>query len=177
LTVFIADILYNTPMGKYDEAKIPVRTAPPKSDPCIANVDEVVAEAYEKKDVAGTSWDVGAATGTQKLGVDVTEIPPGRQSSRFHCHSDKEEFFFVLSGRCRLRLGSAQHELRPGDAVSRPAGTGVAHQFSNPYEEPCRVLMIGVMTGEGVADRIGYPDTGARIIISPAGEARLEKAA
>ncbi len=152
----------NLPMSKYDPSPKAVRKSPASRPSCVANLDELEPEAYEreKDGVAGKSWDLGEAAGTRLLGVDVTEIPPGKKSSHLHHHSLKEEFFYVLSGRCRLRLGDEQLELRPGDAVARPAGTGVAHQFSNPYDAPCRVMMLGVQAGPGVADVVEWPELG-----------------
>ena len=54
----------------------------------------------------------------------------------------------MLSGRCRIQIGEKLYDLEAGDAVSRPAGTGVPHQFSNPFKEPCSVLMM-VIDAEG----------------------------
>jgi uncharacterized cupin superfamily protein len=162
-------------MSKYDAAKAPLRKAPVQRDPCIANVDEIVCESYDRPGIAGTSWDLGEATGSKLLGVDVTEIPPGKNSSHFHSHSHKEEFFYVLSGRCRLRLGEKTHELRPGDSISRPAGTGVCHQFQNPYEEPCRVLMMGVQAGQGVADTVEWPELGRAFVMDADGGRKILK--
>lgn len=163
-------------MGKYDAAKLPLRKGGVADrDACIANVDELAPESYDRPGIAGTAWDVGAATGSRLIGVDVTEIPPGKNSSHFHFHSSKEEFFYVLSGRCRLRLGDKTHELRPGDAVSRPAGTGVGHQFQNPYEEPCRVLMLGVQAGEGVSDRVDWPELGRAFLMDADGARKIVK--
>lgn len=156
-------------MSKYDPAPRSVRQKEGARADCIANLDEIAPESYERPGIAGTSWDLGAATGARLLGADVTEIPPGKMSSHLHSHSHKEEFFFVLSGRCRLRLGDAEHELRPGDAVSRPAGTGVCHQFHNPYDEPCRVMMLGVQAGRGIEDTIEWPELGRALILDADG--------
>jgi len=161
-------------MGKYD-AVGKVRAKPAGRDPCIANVDELEPEAYERKGIAGTSWDLGAATGSRLLGIDLTEIPPGAKSSHLHSHSLKEEFFFVVSGRCRVRLGEKEHELRAGDAVSRPAGTGVPHQFFNPYAEPCRVLMLGVQAGRGVEDVVEWPELGRAMRVDAEGGRKIVK--
>ena len=140
---------------------------------CVANLRDIAPERYADFGFAGISWDLGRATGTRRLGIDVTEIPPGKSASRFHCHSRKEEFFFVLSGRCRLRLGARTHELRAGDAVSRPAGTGVCHQFQNPYSKPCRVLMLGVQTGRGLSDRVERPEEGEILVIRADGSRKI----
>ena len=160
-------------MGKYDPAAQSLRKAAAKRNPCIANLDEIEPQSYERPGIAGVSWDIGEATGTRLLGVDVTEIPSGKKSSHFHSHSRKEEFFFVLSGRCRLRLGKAEHELRTGDAVSRPAGTGVCHQFHNPYEEPCRMMMLGVQAGKGVEDTVEWPELARAFVVDAEGGRKI----
>jgi uncharacterized cupin superfamily protein len=162
-------------MGKYADAPKPVRKEAARRDPCIANLDELEPEAYEVGGAAGTAWDLGAATGSKLVGVDVTEIPPGKNSSQFHSHSLKEEFFYVLSGRCVLRLGEGKHELRAGDAVSRPAGTGVAHQFQNPFAEPCRVLMLGVMGGKGLEDVADLPELRRQAVFAEDGTRTIVK--
>ena len=142
----------------------------------IKHVSEITAEGYEKKDegIAGISRDIGGAIGSEKLGVDVTTIRPGKKSSRLHHHKNKEEFFYILDGRCRLRVGNEIHDLRPGDAVSRPAGSGVAHQFFNPYPKPCDVLMIGVMNGS-LADEIKWPELKLAAKIAANGRRKLVK--
>ena len=163
-------------MGKYDAAaRGVVRAGAARRDPCIANLDEIEPEAYEreKDGMAGVAWDIGEATGSRLIGIDVTEIPPGKKSSHLHSHSHKEEFFYVLSGRCRLRLGAAEHDLRAGDAVSRPAGTGVPHQFYNPTQEPCRVLMLGVQAGNGVADTVDWPELRRALVLDADGSRKV----
>jgi uncharacterized cupin superfamily protein len=50
-----------------------------------------------------------------------------------HCHSEEEELFVVLDGAGVLELwrrgaeSAEDYPLRPGDVISRPAATGVAH--------------------------------------------------
>jgi uncharacterized cupin superfamily protein len=57
------------------------------------------------------------------------QLASGAKSFPFHCHSAEEELFVVLDGEGTLRLGDGRHPLRTGHIVSRPAGTGIAHQF------------------------------------------------
>ena len=93
---------------------------------CVRNLSEIAPQPYERKGISSISRDLEAAVGTRLLGVDLTEIPPGQKSSHFHAHKHKEEFFYVISGRCRLRLGEGSYELAPGDAVSRLQGPAFA---------------------------------------------------
>ena len=62
------------------EAKQIINARRPKY---IANVSQVTPEAYDRKatGVSGISRNIGAAVGTQLLGIDATEIAPGKKSS------------------------------------------------------------------------------------------------
>ena len=71
--------------------------------------------------------------------------------------------FFVLSGRGVLRYGDELRELREGDCVSCPAGTGVAHQIANPHSEDLIYLAIGRHDPDEVCT---YPDTGKVMVRS-----------
>lgn len=99
--------------------------------------------------------------GCVQIGVAVTELPPGAQSCPFHFHDREEEHFYVLAGRAVLRSGDQRHEMGPGDYVCFPAGTGVAHAFENPFDEPCRYLTIGNRLDEEVCV---YPDSDKMLV-------------
>lgn len=167
-------------MGKYDRPKDAGMTSGALSDgrpACVRNVSTIPAEPYERPgtEIAGAARDIGEAVGSRLIGVDLTEIAPGKRSSYLHHHSHKEEFFFVLSGRCKLRLGEQDCELGPGDCVSRPAGTGVPHQFYNPFSENCSVLMFGVMGGKGVEDIVEWPELKRRLVIDAEDKRAVKK--
>ncbi len=91
------------------------------------------------------------------LGVNQMRVPKGRSVCPFHSHQREDEVFYILSGRGVLRYGEALSELRPGDCVSCPAGTGQAHQIANPHEEDLVYLAIGVSDPHEVCT---YPDSG-----------------
>jgi uncharacterized cupin superfamily protein len=92
-----------------------------------------------------------------RLGVNVTRVPPGRSSCPFHSHQREDEVFYVMSGRGVLRYGETVRELRAGDCVSCPAGTGIAHQLANPFDEDFMFMAIGLHDPEEVCV---YPDSG-----------------
>ena len=152
-------------------------TAAAPAEDGVVHVDDVSPESWvrEKAGIEGVARNIGNDAGTRLIGVDVTEIPPGRSASHRHHHTLKEEFFYVLSGRCKVRIGTREHDLRPGSAVARPAGTGVPHQFFNPYEEPCRVLMLGAMEGEGVADEVVWPELKRAMVVAPDGTSKMRR--
>ena len=95
----------------------------------IVNVDDVPG-----------SWKLLAKqAGSVRTGLNLAIGEPGEDGEP-HCHSADEEIFVVLSGSGRLELWPApqrakhgaereDHPLRPGDVISRPPGTGIAHDF------------------------------------------------
>lgn len=92
-----------------------------------------------------------------RLGVVQVRLPQGHVGCPFHLHTREDEVFFVLSGRGVLRYGDHLYELRAGDCVSCPAGTGLAHQIANPHAEDLVYLAIGDHDPHEVC---AYPDTG-----------------
>jgi uncharacterized cupin superfamily protein len=108
----------------------PVERAEPGPRPGnVVRAADVPASVEDRPGWEHHSRKVGLHLGARTVGMRVLEIAPGARSFPFHCHSAEEELFVVLEGECRLRLGPDEHALRPGSIISRPAGTGVAHQF------------------------------------------------
>lgn len=91
------------------------------------------------------------------LGVVQNTLRSGHVGCPFHWHLREDEVFFVLSGRGLLRYGEETREVRAGDCISCPAGTRVAHQLANPFEEDFVYLAIGHRDPNEVC---GYPDNG-----------------
>jgi uncharacterized cupin superfamily protein len=132
----------------------------------VINVDEV----EETPRMRGQHWGHGFKPLTPsmkakggRLGVSQLRLPPGRAAFPFHYHALEDEAFFVLPGRGVLRYGDDIRELRPGDCVSCPAGTKVAHQIANPFDEDLVYLAIGPNDPNEVCV---YPDTGKVMVQS-----------
>ena len=98
-----------------------------------------------------------------RLGMNLSRVPPGRSGCPFHAHAREDEIFYVLSGRGLIRYGDEVTEIGPGDCISCPAGTGVAHQFANPYSEDLVFLGVGLNDGHEVCT---YPDSGKVMVRS-----------
>lgn len=90
------------------------------------------------------------------LGVNCMRVPPGNSTCPFHYHQREDEVFYILSGRGVLRYGDEISQLRAGDCVSCPAGTQIAHQIANPYDEDLVYLAIGAYEPDEVCV---YPDS------------------
>jgi uncharacterized cupin superfamily protein len=77
--------------------------------------------------------DLAKTAGSQRTGLRLSEVLPGKLNAPPHCHSAEEEIFVVLDGEGSLLLwedgGVAEHAVRSGSVVARPAGTAVAHAF------------------------------------------------
>ncbi|TRX73389.1 cupin domain-containing protein [Pseudomonas mangiferae] len=140
-----------------------------RAEPLIVNLDE----AEEELDFEGPHH--GSATRRltpprngqrPRLGVRATRVPSGRTACPFHAHAREDEVFYVLSGRGLFRYGEQVREIRAGDCVSCPAGTGIAHQLANPFEDDLVYLSIGPHDPDEVCV---YPDSG-KVMVRSLGE-------
>ena len=100
---------------------------------------------------------VGRALGAKELGASVHELLPGSPGFNLHAHYGMEEMFFVLSGRPTLRTPAGETELGPGDAVLCPRGPEGMHTFTNPTDEPARLLAVST---KPVPEVVIYPELG-----------------
>lgn len=97
---------------------------------------------------------LGSKLGLERIGVNHETIFPGTGSSIPHCHSRDEEFVFVVSGHPSLWIDGNLHQLKAGDAVAFPAGTGIAHTFLNNTDESIELLIVGEHSPD---DKVHYP--------------------
>jgi uncharacterized cupin superfamily protein len=103
-----------------------------------------------------TRW-FGHPFGADKLGASLIEYLPQAQGGPLHMHYGVEEMFFVLSGTLTVRTPEGEEELRAGDVVYFPEGREGLHDFSNPSDEPAR--MIGI-SSKRFPDVVAYPERG-----------------
>jgi uncharacterized cupin superfamily protein len=95
--------------------------------------------------------------GAQKLGYNITAVPPGKRAAPFHSHPAKEEMFFVLQGSGEVRIGEARYPLRTGDIIACTAGgKETAHQIINTGTEELRYLAVST---EHRLEMAQYPDS------------------
>ena len=99
----------------------------------------------------------GMPLGAKELGASLHELLPGSTGFHLHAHYGMEEMFFVLSGRPTLRTGDGEEPLGPGDVVFCPRGIDGLHTFTNPTDEPARVLAVSTMP---MPEVVLYPELG-----------------
>jgi uncharacterized cupin superfamily protein len=101
----------------------------------IVNVADVEVAERVGTSVARGRRDLGSAAGSERTGIKLYEAHPGKLATPPHCHSAEEEIFVVLEGEGTLLLWDAggenpsEYPVRAGNAVSRPAATGISHAF------------------------------------------------
>jgi uncharacterized cupin superfamily protein len=124
--------------------------------------DNVAALSDVPAILDGRARRIGHAAGAVATGLNHVVLAAGVQGAPAHCHSLEEELFVVLDGNGVFELwgrgaeSPEEHELRPGDVVSRPAGTGVAHSV-RPGEDGLTYLAYGTRESN---DMCFYPRLG-----------------
>jgi uncharacterized cupin superfamily protein len=104
------------------------------------------------------SGQIAPRLGAQKLGYNVTAVPPGKAAFPFHCHRVNEEMFFVLQGAGEIRIGTATYPIRQGDFIAcPPGGPDKAHQIKNTGADELRYLAVSTKLSPEIAE---YPDSG-----------------
>ena len=134
----------------------------------IQHMDQI-AEEFISQDTHGLiTKAIGAAAGSERLYVNIDRIPPESFSTKYHSHSQQEEFFLVLSGNGTVRLNDKSCP------VTKPSGQNIANSIYNFGDTDLILLDIGTVEQE---DTCYYPDedmyllksNGQRRIISGSG--------
>jgi uncharacterized cupin superfamily protein len=133
----------------------------------ILNLDEVQIEDrpayFQPRGAAATRFasrtgPISTRIGAQKLGYNITVVPPGKRAFPLHNHHNNEEMFFILQGHGELRIGKETYPVRQGDFIANPTGgPEIAHQIVNTGSEEMRYLAVSTML---YPDTVEYPDSG-----------------
>ena len=89
-------------------------------------------------------------------------IPPG-EGPPLHVHANEDEFWYLIEGDLRFKLGEEMHHAPQGSFVFVPKGT--PHNFQNVGDRPARILVMFTPAGmEAFFDRfsqLAAPDPSA----------------
>ena len=98
---------------------------------------------------------LGDALGLTRIGVNLTTLLPGKESSMRHFHTHEDELVFVVEGEVVLRTDEGEQLLTAGTCAGFPAGAENGHQLVNRSDRPARYLEI---SNRDPADTAAYPD-------------------
>jgi uncharacterized cupin superfamily protein len=102
--------------------------------------------------------DIGRRLGAQKLGYNLTVVPPGKRAFPLHNHRINEEMFFIVEGEGEVRIGKETYPVRRGDVIAcPPGGPETAHQIINTSQAELKYLAISTRMS---AELVDYPDSG-----------------
>lgn len=99
-------------------------------------------EPYRSRVLPREKRRLGDATGLTKIGVNLTMLGPGRESSMRHWHTHEDEFVFVLEGELVLRTDAGEQTLAAGMCAGFPAASRNGHQLVNRGSRPAVYLEI-----------------------------------
>jgi len=105
--------------------------------------------------------DVGRNVGSDKIGLIVQTVAPGKRSSRRHRHLFQEELLIVMAGSGVLLHGDERVPVTAGTCVCYRAGDPDAHTFENSGEQDLVIWAFGNRFPHEVAL---YPDEGVAFV-------------
>lgn len=112
-------------------------------------------EPYRSRVLPRDKRALGDALGLTKIGVNLTTLLPGKESSMRHHHTREDELVYVLEGEVVLRTDGGEQVLTAGMCAGFPAGSTDGHQLINRGDRPVRYIEISNRDPEDVA---AYPD-------------------
>jgi len=121
----------------------------------INNVNQLSEDFIWQDQVGLITQSLGAAAGSQKIYVNIDRVPPNAFSTKYHSHSQQEEFFMILDGSGTLRLNGEEYPVTKGDFIAKLPAKDIAHQFYNCGKDILVILDVGTVEKE---DTCYYPD-------------------
>lgn len=102
----------------------------------IRNVSQVVAfTTKDGSEIRELLANRNSSIRNQSLAE--ARLPPGASTTP-HFHPKAEEIYYLLEGVGRMRLGSSERVVGPGDAIAIPPGQ--VHQITNTGTETLKFL-------------------------------------
>ena len=112
-------------------------------------------EPYRARVLPREKRALGDAFGLTAIGVNLTTLPPGKESSLRHWHTHEDEFVYVLEGEVVMRTDAGEQVLTAGMFAGFRAGDRDGHQLVNRTDRPVRYLEI---SNRDERDEVEYSD-------------------
>ena len=139
----------------------------PALDPAdVAPVSaSILPEPYRARVLPRHKQPLGDALGLTRIGINLSRLAPGRESSMRHWHTHEDEFVYVLEGEVVLRSDAGEQRLTAGMCAGFPAGSRDGHQLVNRGTRPAVYLEIS--NRDAAADSVYYTDPDVDLIWNP----------
>src|SRR6185436_1181034 len=113
---------------------------PPALDPAQVppRISSLYPEPFRSRVLPREKRALGAPLGLTKIGINLTTLPPGKESSMRHFHTREDEFIYVLEGEVILRTDQGEQVLTAGTCAGFAAGSRDGHQLVNRSPRPAR---------------------------------------
>ncbi len=100
--------------------------------------------------------------GSAKSNIRTYLIPKGKTFARFHSHSIREEFYYVVKGKGSARVGGHKVAIVEGDLISKPTGPDMPTQLLADMGSELRILDVEIWPDidKRSKDLVHYPDHG-----------------
>ena len=112
----------------------------------IENSDIIMKFKDGKTKVGGENSNFSEYFDLKRIAAHYFRIPPGSRTSRPHAESMEEEFLYVISGEIDLWLNGNIKNMKTGECIGFPPGSGVAHCFINNSSQDCELFVSGDRT-------------------------------
>src|SRR5262245_49700025 len=112
-------------------------------------------EPYRSRVLPREKRALGDALGLTRIGINLTTLMPGKESSMRHFHTREDELVYILEGEVVLRTDEGEQVLTAGMCAGFPAGARNGHQLINRTNQPARYLEI---SNRDLEDAAEYPD-------------------
>jgi uncharacterized cupin superfamily protein len=120
-----------------------------------AKTGSMYPEPFRSRVLPREKRALGDAFGLTTIGVNLTILMPGKESSMRHWHEREDELVYVLEGEVVLITDDGEEVLGPGMVAGFKAGASNAHHMVNRSERPATYLE---MSNRDAADWGYYPD-------------------
>lgn len=121
-------------------------------------------EPYRTRVLPREKRALGDAFGLTSIGVNLTTLPPGKESSMRHWHTREDELVYVVEGQVVLITDEGETVLTQGMCAGFPAGRPLGHQLVNRSDAPARYLEI---SNRDPADTAAYTDAAVDLAYGP----------
>jgi uncharacterized cupin superfamily protein len=125
----------------------------------------VYPEPYRSRVLPRWKRALGDALGLTRIGINLTTLSPGKESSMRHWHTHEDEFVYVLEGEVVLRTTGGEQLLRAGMCAGFAAGVEDGHQLINRSNAPA--VYLEVSNRETQEDTCYYSDADVDLVWNP----------